>query len=258
MVSNYEDIFSYEKIEQNLKVLRLLCGTHGHLIVIPFFVYAKNGTKRSNAKFFEVLKQHSSGLTMFFVYSEITKNMNHAIGACINHDIKQIHLYDSNGENGSYYFQHGLTSNMDGSNFLIKKNNSHVYSPCSNMIYQITFKYIKPHYPDYSTTVHMDNRLNPRFCVRSSPLGMCALWSFIYIVLRSYGVSDYNAPFVMHQISESAFIAENEFDLVYLISALLENRSQPKFENLENYMEGLEETKNSIIRRFKEKVVLPI
>lgn len=253
---NYQDMFSYEHIEKNIAVLKLLLGPHKNLVSVPFFIHSKNGTRRSNSRFFKELKKFKTGLVFFFVYTEIKESMNHAIAGCINHDIKQVHLYDSNGENGSYYLQSGLTSNMNGNTFLM--NSKHVYSPCSNMIYQIVFKYLKQEYSEYMTNVHMENNLNPRFCIKSSPLGMCALWAFIYIVLRSHGVSDFHAPIVISKISESAFKAENEFDIVYLISALLENRSEPRFNNIEDYAKGLDEIKNNIVKRFTERTLVAI
>lgn len=231
MRNNYNSIFSTINITNNLPKLKTLIGNNGYLMETPFYIFKQNdyNNRGSNQRFVNTLRQKiaSHNEIYFLVYAKVNNNFQHAISCVINKTTGVLDMYDSNGEIGPAYFIGGLTHDMVG-------RGPGVYCPNSNMIYNITNTCIREVCPEIrNTTAHVDNRINPVFCPRELD-GLCALWAFVYLMLRSHGRNASDSIYKINAISQLAINTNGYFDLLVSLKFLLSMYYDPTTKNTVN------------------------
>ena len=209
----YNSMFEIKQINNTLKEFRDYIPNDVHLMSTPLYL------QKDNDKFFNEFKtvtKSNPNLIIFLIYVNLNTKILHTISGCYDIINNTMDLYDNNAENGSEYFQMGLTKNVFGKNVF----NKNPYSPCINMVYQMTFHMFNVKLNKHITgKAFTDRALIPTYCIPTRN-GVCAFWALLYIVLRSLKVTYNSAPIHIFNVSQKAKTIKPEQQFQFLVDLL--------------------------------------
>ena len=195
----YDDFFQNNKISSRLQSFQKILNQTTFLMEIPLRLGKTQSNKETffkklNTKINEKKNGKPKYIQVAFIcYVWLNEKDYHAICGVVHtyEETRYFDLYDSNGNN-SY--------KINRSNFSIR-NQINQINQNHNELYQILIIEMKKIIPGYSFHVFDNNNFKPKVCPIQEA-GVCALWCFVYILLRSYHYSVQTVPMFIHDISK--------------------------------------------------------